>query len=245
MDMERLTPTQPSATVRAGWSEPQPLRRSRSAPLHDQPVGGTHALARTQALESEDEIASDLEEIKEKSDSGGSDFGKKKRKKRKEKKEKKIKRRKKEQGEEEEGRKAEPKTSARLLEDWGLEDVDHVFTEDDYRTLTNYKAFSQFMRWGQRGTCAPRFSLREITLLPLEQEAETLSRLDIKPLGGRDQGSRKGLIFPGHPARGTEQELRRRRKPSPAPTDRQTYRERDCPSSPGDRRQTARQNDTT
>eukprot|EP00061_Rhincodon_typus_P012610 g38455.t1 len=96
-------------------------------------------------LESEDEIASDLEEIKEKSDSGGSDFGKKKRKKRKEKKEKKIKRRKKEQGEEEEGRKAEPKTSARLLEDWGLEDVDHVFTEDDYRTLTNYKAFSQFM----------------------------------------------------------------------------------------------------
>ncbi|GCB84062.1 hypothetical protein scyTo_0024843, partial [Scyliorhinus torazame] len=41
---------------------------------------------------------------------------------------------------------AEPKTSARLLEDWGLVDVDHVFSEDDYRTLTNYKAFSQFMR---------------------------------------------------------------------------------------------------
>ncbi|XP_069776242.1 chromodomain-helicase-DNA-binding protein 3 isoform X4 [Narcine bancroftii] len=100
-------------------------------------------------LESEDEIASELEDFKEKSDSGCSDFGKKKRKKRKEKKEKKIKRRKKDQGEdedEEEGRKPEPKTSARLLEDWGLEDVDHVFTEDDYRTLTNYKAFSQFMR---------------------------------------------------------------------------------------------------
>uniref|UniRef100_A0A8C8VP08 Chromodomain helicase DNA binding protein 3 n=1 Tax=Pelusios castaneus TaxID=367368 RepID=A0A8C8VP08_9SAUR len=29
---------------------------------------------------------------------------------------------------------------------WGLEDVDHVFSEEDYHTLTNYKAFSQFMR---------------------------------------------------------------------------------------------------
>ncbi|GCB84614.1 hypothetical protein scyTo_0025249, partial [Scyliorhinus torazame] len=52
--------------------------------------------------ESEDENASDLDELKEKSDSGGSEFGKKKRKKRKEKKEKKIKRRKKEQGADEE-----------------------------------------------------------------------------------------------------------------------------------------------
>ncbi|XP_043542852.1 chromodomain-helicase-DNA-binding protein 3 isoform X2 [Chiloscyllium plagiosum] len=143
--LEQLTPTQPSSAVRAGWSEPQTLRRPRSAPLRDRPVGGAPALARTQS-ESEDEITSDLEELKEKSDSGGSDFGKKKRKKRKEKKEKKIKRRKKEQGEEEESHKPEPKSSARLLEDWGLEDVDHVFTEDDYRTLTNYKAFSQFMR---------------------------------------------------------------------------------------------------
>lgn len=27
-----------------------------------------------------------------------------------------------------------------------MEDIDHVFTEEDYRTLTNYKAFSQFVR---------------------------------------------------------------------------------------------------
>lgn len=41
----------------------------------------------------------------------------------------------------------EPKSSAQLLEDWGMEDIDHIFTEEDYRTLTNYKAFSQFVRW--------------------------------------------------------------------------------------------------
>ncbi|XP_032090978.1 chromodomain-helicase-DNA-binding protein 3 isoform X1 [Thamnophis elegans] len=42
--------------------------------------------------------------------------------------------------------KVEQKSSAQLLMTWGLEDVDHVFTEEDYHTLTNYKAFSQFMR---------------------------------------------------------------------------------------------------
>ncbi|XP_041811120.1 chromodomain-helicase-DNA-binding protein 4a isoform X1 [Chelmon rostratus] len=40
----------------------------------------------------------------------------------------------------------EPKSSAHLLDDWGMEDIDHVFTEEDYRSLTNYKAFSQFVR---------------------------------------------------------------------------------------------------
>lgn len=45
----------------------------------------------------------------------------------------------------------EQKSSAQLLGAWGLEDVDHVFTEEDYHTLTNYKAFSQFMRWGWWG----------------------------------------------------------------------------------------------
>ncbi len=28
-----------------------------------------------------------------------------------------------------------------------MEDIDHVFTEEDYKTLTNYKAFSQFVRY--------------------------------------------------------------------------------------------------
>ncbi|XP_067828128.1 chromodomain-helicase-DNA-binding protein 3 isoform X3 [Heptranchias perlo] len=147
--LEPLTPMQPSPAARAGRSGPRTSRRLPSVPLGDRPVGGAPAPGRTKYQESEDELASEREEPEEKSDSGCSDFGKKKRKKRKEKKEKKIKRRKKEQGDEdgeEEGRKAEPKTSARLLEDWGLEDVDHVFTEDDYRTLTNYKTFSQFMR---------------------------------------------------------------------------------------------------
>lgn len=29
-----------------------------------------------------------------------------------------------------------------------MEDIDHVFSEEDYRSLTNYKAFSQFVRYG-------------------------------------------------------------------------------------------------
>ncbi|XP_048883208.1 LOW QUALITY PROTEIN: chromodomain-helicase-DNA-binding protein 3 [Brienomyrus brachyistius] len=102
-------------------------------------------------------IDSDVErdsdrEYGENSDSTASDFaggGKKKRKKHKEKKEKKIKRRKKEEGDnnqEETPKPLEQKTSAQLARDWGLEDVDHSFSEEDYRTLTNYKAFSQFMR---------------------------------------------------------------------------------------------------
>ncbi|KAM9340314.1 chromodomain-helicase-DNA-binding protein 4a isoform 2-T2 [Symphorus nematophorus] len=41
---------------------------------------------------------------------------------------------------------SEPKSSSQLLDDWGMEDIDHVFTEEDYRNLTNYKAFSQFVR---------------------------------------------------------------------------------------------------
>lgn len=41
----------------------------------------------------------------------------------------------------------EQKSSAALLLTWGLEDVEHVFSEEDYHTLTNYKAFSQFMRY--------------------------------------------------------------------------------------------------
>ncbi|XP_053574273.1 chromodomain-helicase-DNA-binding protein 3 isoform X2 [Bombina bombina] len=68
--------------------------------------------------------------------------GKKRKKKHKEKKSKKRKKDE-ESGEE---RKVEQKSSAMLLSSWGLEDVDHVFTDDDYHTLTNYKAFSQFMR---------------------------------------------------------------------------------------------------
>jgi hypothetical protein len=45
----------------------------------------------------------------------------------------------------------EQKSSATLLLTWGLEDVEHVFSEEDYHTLTNYKAFSQFMRYSGSG----------------------------------------------------------------------------------------------
>lgn len=85
------------------------------------------------------------------SDSAASDYGgeKKKKKKHKDKKEKKTKKKKKEDEDsthEETTKPVEMKTSAQLAREWGLEDVDHTFTEEDYRTLTNYKAFSQFMR---------------------------------------------------------------------------------------------------
>ncbi|XP_053122030.1 chromodomain-helicase-DNA-binding protein 3 isoform X4 [Hemicordylus capensis] len=100
-------------------------------------------------LVSEDEFESDREDYRAKSESGGSDYGgvgKKKRRKHREKKEKKTKRRKKSEEDGVQKPKVEQKSSAQLLMTWGLEDVDHVFTEEDYHTLTNYKAFSQFMR---------------------------------------------------------------------------------------------------
>ncbi|XP_076016195.1 chromodomain-helicase-DNA-binding protein 3 isoform X6 [Genypterus blacodes] len=89
------------------------------------------------------------------SDSAVSDYGsgeKKKKKKHKERKERKTKKKKKDDGDRDSSQEEttkqpiEQKTSAQLAKDWGLEDVDHTFTEDDYKELTNYKAFSQFMR---------------------------------------------------------------------------------------------------
>ncbi|XP_056673538.1 chromodomain-helicase-DNA-binding protein 3 isoform X3 [Monodelphis domestica] len=99
-------------------------------------------------LDSEEEFGSERDEYREKSESGGSEYGtgpgRKRRRKHREKKEKKTKRRK--RGEGDGGQKVEQKSSATLLLTWGLEDVEHVFSEEDYHTLTNYKAFSQFMR---------------------------------------------------------------------------------------------------
>ncbi|XP_044197432.1 chromodomain-helicase-DNA-binding protein 3 isoform X3 [Thunnus albacares] len=89
------------------------------------------------------------------SDSVASDYGsgeKKKKRKHKERKEKKTKKKKKDDGDRDSSQEEttkqpiEQKTSAQLAKEWGLEDVDHTFTEEDYRELTNYKAFSQFMR---------------------------------------------------------------------------------------------------
>ncbi|TSK77026.1 Chromodomain-helicase-DNA-binding protein 5 [Bagarius yarrelli] len=39
-----------------------------------------------------------------------------------------------------------PKTSSQLLMEWGMKDIDYIFTQEDYHTLTNYKAFSQMIR---------------------------------------------------------------------------------------------------
>uniref|UniRef100_A0A8C5I1K2 DNA helicase n=1 Tax=Gouania willdenowi TaxID=441366 RepID=A0A8C5I1K2_GOUWI len=40
----------------------------------------------------------------------------------------------------------QPKSSTQLLQAWGMKDIDHAFTQEDYSSLTNYKAFSQFVR---------------------------------------------------------------------------------------------------
>uniref|UniRef100_A0A672MD41 Chromodomain helicase DNA binding protein 5 n=1 Tax=Sinocyclocheilus grahami TaxID=75366 RepID=A0A672MD41_SINGR len=75
---------------------------------------------------------------------------KKKKKKPKEKKERKTKQRKKDDDEDDDddddGNMKEPKPSSQLMQEWGLEDVQYAFSEDDYKTITNYKAFSQFLR---------------------------------------------------------------------------------------------------
>ncbi|XP_026171023.1 chromodomain-helicase-DNA-binding protein 3 isoform X2 [Mastacembelus armatus] len=107
-------------------------------------------------IDSDVERDSDRErDYGENSDSIASDYGtgeKKKKKKHKERKEKKTKKKKKDDGDRDSSQEEtakqpiEQKTSAQLAKEWGLEDVDHTFTEEDYRELTNYKAFSQFMR---------------------------------------------------------------------------------------------------
>ncbi|MBN3293395.1 CHD5 protein, partial [Polypterus senegalus] len=105
---------------------------------------------RNEGVDSEDDMSECDEELLEKSDSEGSDYIsiKRKRKKSKEKKEKLSKRRKKEEDEDDDDDSTmrEPKSSSQLMEEWGLEDVEYPFSAEDYRTLTNYKAFSQFLR---------------------------------------------------------------------------------------------------
>ncbi|CAH2319710.1 chromodomain-helicase-DNA-binding 5 isoform X1 [Pelobates cultripes] len=99
---------------------------------------------------SEEELSENEEDMEDKTESEGSDYApnKKKKKKLKEKKEKKTKRKKKDEEDDDndEGCMKEPKSSAQLMEEWGLDNVDYAFSEEDYHTLTNYKAFSQFLR---------------------------------------------------------------------------------------------------
>ncbi|XP_063173770.1 chromodomain-helicase-DNA-binding protein 5 [Candoia aspera] len=89
-------------------------------------------------------------ELGEKSDSEASNYApnNSKKKKLKDRKEKNAKQKKRQQEEEEDadGGLKEPKTSAQLMDEWGLDDVNYAFSEDDYHMLTNYKAFSQFLR---------------------------------------------------------------------------------------------------
>uniref|UniRef100_A0A673M7S5 Chromodomain-helicase-DNA-binding protein 5-like n=1 Tax=Sinocyclocheilus rhinocerous TaxID=307959 RepID=A0A673M7S5_9TELE len=95
---------------------------------------------------------SDREDHGHRSGSESSTFSslKKKKKKPKEKKERKTKQRKKDDDEDDDddddGNLKEPKSSSQLMQEWGLEDVQYAFSEDDYKTITNYKAFSQFLR---------------------------------------------------------------------------------------------------
>uniref|UniRef100_A0A8B9PUD0 Chromodomain-helicase-DNA-binding protein 4 n=1 Tax=Apteryx owenii TaxID=8824 RepID=A0A8B9PUD0_APTOW len=124
---------------------------NNTIPQHQgtEPMGHVCASLGDSSGEGNEFVEEEEEEVL-RSDSEGSDYtpGKKKKKKLGPKKEKKnkAKRKEEEEEEEEEDDSKEPKSSAQLLEDWGMEDIDHIFTEEDYRTLTNYKAFSQFVR---------------------------------------------------------------------------------------------------
>ncbi|XP_041946627.1 chromodomain-helicase-DNA-binding protein 5 isoform X2 [Alosa sapidissima] len=103
---------------------------------------------------SEHEDTSDRDEDDHRRERSGSESSTyasmKKKKKPKEKKEKKTKRRKREEEEDDDddddGNMKEPKSSSQLMLEWGLEDVQYAFSEEDYKTITNYKAFSQFLR---------------------------------------------------------------------------------------------------
>uniref|UniRef100_A0A8D0AC13 Chromodomain helicase DNA binding protein 4 n=1 Tax=Sander lucioperca TaxID=283035 RepID=A0A8D0AC13_SANLU len=94
----------------------------------------------------------DAEEGAVRSESEGSDYapGKKKKKRSSSAKEKKKGGSKRKDPEPEEDEDddydCQPKSSTQLLEAWGMKDIDHVFTQEDYSSLTNYKAFSQFVR---------------------------------------------------------------------------------------------------
>uniref|UniRef100_A0A4W6EIC3 Chromodomain helicase DNA binding protein 5 n=1 Tax=Lates calcarifer TaxID=8187 RepID=A0A4W6EIC3_LATCA len=115
------------------------------------PQGGIQA-----RVDSDLEETSEVEEERERpeigSESESSMYGptKKKKKKPKEKKEKKPRKKKRDEDDDEDddddGNMKEPKSSSQLMQEWGLEDVQYGFTEDDYKTITNYKAFSQFLR---------------------------------------------------------------------------------------------------
>ncbi|XP_037534895.1 chromodomain-helicase-DNA-binding protein 5 [Nematolebias whitei] len=96
---------------------------------------------------SEVEEERECPEIGSESESSAYGLAKKKKKKPKEKKPRKKKRDEDDDDDnDDDGNMKEPKSSSQLMHEWGLEDVQYSFTEDDYKTITNYKAFSQFLR---------------------------------------------------------------------------------------------------
>nr|XP_046198490.1 chromodomain-helicase-DNA-binding protein 5-like isoform X4 [Oncorhynchus gorbuscha] len=117
-------------------------------------VGGGGSDLKEQIPEREDDRPLQGPEIGSESESSTYASTTKKKKKPKDKKEKKPKRKKREEEEEDDDddddeddeNNKEPKSSSQLMQEWGLEDVQYGFTEEDYTTLTNYKAFSQFLR---------------------------------------------------------------------------------------------------
>nr|XP_023646372.1 chromodomain-helicase-DNA-binding protein 5 isoform X1 [Paramormyrops kingsleyae] len=144
----------PLATLDRLFSEDGPLTESKKKKKHKVKESMTAKVKKRmkEGGASDPEDASEREdELGEQSESENSSYApvKKKKKKPKEKKEKRVKRRKKDEEEDEDeddGGMKEPKSSCQLMQEWGLENVEYTFSEEDYRTLTNYKAFSQFLR---------------------------------------------------------------------------------------------------
>uniref|UniRef100_A0AAR2LEA4 DNA helicase n=1 Tax=Pygocentrus nattereri TaxID=42514 RepID=A0AAR2LEA4_PYGNA len=98
------------------------------------PVSSPEALEALRLVEEEEE-EEEGEERAVRSESEGSDYAPSKKKKKRSSSSKERKK-----------GGTEPKSSSQLLADWGMKDIDYTFTQEDYRSLTNYKAFSQMVR---------------------------------------------------------------------------------------------------
>ncbi|XP_061833610.1 chromodomain-helicase-DNA-binding protein 5 isoform X1 [Nerophis lumbriciformis] len=159
-DEEDVCATLPLASIGSFFSDDDSLKQQKKKKSKKMREGKVPKMKKRKkegaipaSVDSEQDRTSEVEEERvadrgSESDSSMFSPTKKKKKKPKEKKERKPRKKKRDEEDEEEddGSMKEPKSSSQLMQEWGLEDVQYGFTEDDYKTITNYKAFSQFLR---------------------------------------------------------------------------------------------------
>ncbi|XP_054640028.1 chromodomain-helicase-DNA-binding protein 5 isoform X2 [Dunckerocampus dactyliophorus] len=161
-DEEDMCATLPLASIGSFFSDEDSLKQQKKKKSKKMTDGKVPKMKKRKKeggipanMDSEQDRTSDVEEdraAERDSESESSMFSptKKKKKKPKEKKERKPRKKKRDEedddDDDDDGSMKEPKSSSQLMHEWGLEDVQYGFTEDDYKTITNYKAFSQFLR---------------------------------------------------------------------------------------------------